>query len=135
MAVTGRNLTNGVIEISKGVYADDRLRIGGILYLEEKLDKTFEAIADEMSKFLDSDKLSISKMVRAIQPFIIALTLQRNPEMSEGEVEQILMRLEIDDFTSLFAKVKLFDREPKNEHRPTPRKKKVKAHQIPRKTG
>ena len=117
---TGRNLTNGTIEI--GEYkADDRLRVGGILYLEEKLGKSFEEIADDLSKAFDTDNVMISGMVRGMSPILVALVLQRNPDADDKAVEQEIMRLELEDFTKIFDSVKMFE-PAKNEDKPTPAK-------------
>jgi len=105
---TGRNLTNSVIQIGQ-FKADDRLRVGGILYLEEKLGKGFEEIADDMSKALSTDKVHISKMVGIMSLILMALILQRNTEIDEADAEQALMRLELEEFTAVFDKLKLFE--------------------------
>lgn len=107
MAPTGKDLANAKIKIGD-VLADDRLRIGGILYLEEKLGKSFEEIADDLTKVVDVEKVNISKMVKGMTPFIVALILQRNPDMDEAEAERAIMQLELEDFTDVFSKVKLF---------------------------
>jgi hypothetical protein len=106
-AENGRDLVNGTFTIGD-LDADDRLRIGGILYLEQKLDRDFEDIADDLVKVVDAKKLNISSMIRAMNPFLIALILQRNPDMPENDIERALMRLELEDYTDAFDKVKLF---------------------------
>ena len=112
-AKNGRDLVNGTIKIG-GLDADDRLRIGGILYLEQKLEKDFEDIADELTKVVDAKKLNISKMILAMNPFLIALILQRNPDIPEQDIERVLMQLELADYTAAFDKVNLF-KSAKNE--------------------
>lgn len=117
MGTSGTNLTNGTIKIGD-VLADDRLRIGGILYLEEKLGKGFEEIADDLSSTVDSEKLNVSKMIKGIRPFLVALILQRNADMPESEAEFAVGRLELEEFTEVFNQVKMF-KSAKNGQAPT----------------
>jgi hypothetical protein len=127
MARTGGNLNNGTIRIGKYL-ADDRFRIGGMVYLEERLGKSFEEIADDLSKKFDTDTVRISTMVRGMTPMLVALVYQRNSDMTKEDlvdVEKEIMRFELDDFTDVFHKVKLFE-SAKNASEPTspkPRKR------------
>ena len=72
----------------------------------------------------------ISGMVRGMSPILVALILQRNPEADETDAEREIMRLELEDFTKIFDKVKLFG-PAKNERKPAPvnpkKRKKVVA--------
>ncbi len=106
-ANTGRDLANATIKIGD-VMADDRLRIGGILYLEEKLGKGFEEIADDLTKVVDVENVNITAMIKRMTPFVTALILQRNPDMEEIEAERAVMQLELEEFTDVFGQVKLF---------------------------
>lgn len=131
MTASGKDLANKTIKIGD-VYADDRLRIGGILYLEEKLGKGFEEIADDLSKIVDVKKVDISAMIKGMQPFLIALILQQNPDMDEELAERAIMRLELDDFTEAFDKVKLF-KSAKNEQGQKPAKANRRRQPIKKK--
>ena len=131
MTASGKDLANKTIKIG-GVHADDRLRIGGILYLEEKLGKGFEEIADDLSKAVDVKKVDITKMVKGMAPFLVALILQQNPDMEEITAERAVMRLELEDFTEAFDKVKLF-KTAKNESGQTVAKAKRPRQPVKRK--
>jgi len=121
---SGKNLYNGIIKIS-GVELDDRVRIGGILYLEKKFDKGFEEIADAVAQGLSESPLRITKMVESISPFLVALILQRNPEMAEAEAENLINQLELNEFTNVFNQLEIFD-SAKNESGQKPKQKKKK---------
>jgi len=121
---SGKNLHNGIIKIS-GVELDDRVRIGGILYLEKKFDKGFEEIADAVAQGLSESPLRITKMVESISPFLVALILQRNPEMAEAEAENLINQLELNEFTNVFNQLEIFD-SAKNESGQKPKQKKKK---------
>jgi len=121
---SGKNLHNGIIKIS-GVELDDRVRIGGILYLEKKFDKGFEEIADAVAQGLSESPLRITKMVESISPFLVALILQRNPEMAEAEAENLINQLELNEFTNVFNQLEIFDSE-KNGSGQKPKRQKKK---------
>lgn len=121
MPITGENLTSGIIEITENVNADNKLKIGGILYLEEKLQKSFEEIADDLAKTLEG-KVNVSTMVKTIEPFLIALITQRNPDMSEKEASMIIRGLDLAEFTGIFDKVEMFEGSAKNSQQPNAKK-------------
>jgi hypothetical protein len=118
----GANLNNGKIKIAEGWYADDRLRVGGILYLEEQTGKPFTELADELTDaFGDKDgQPSITTMVSKLSPILKALILQANPELDEDAIGRLLMQMEIEDFMEVFSKIKLFEASAKNPSTPNP---------------
>lgn len=126
MAITGESLTNGIIKIAENVNADDKLKIGGILYLEEKLGKSFEEIADGLAKSLEG-KVTVTTMVKTIEPFLIALIIQRNPDLDEEAIRSIIHDLDLAMFTGIFDKVKMFESPAKNA--PGPNAKKTRKRQ------
>ena len=121
---SGKNLHNGIIKLN-GVELDDRVRVGGILYLEKKFDKGFEEIADAVAQGLSESPLRITKMVESISPFLVALILQRNPDMPEAEAESLIYQLELNEFTEIFNQLEIFD-SAKNGSGQKPKRQKKK---------
>ncbi len=74
---TGADLTNGLIDIGDGVKMDTRLRIQGMLYLEEKFDKPLGKI-----------KLSEDGRIQSMIPLFTALVIQANEGMTAEDAEK-----------------------------------------------
>lgn len=80
---TGKDLTNGMIEIADGVNMDSRLRVEGMLFLEEKFDKPLGQI-----------KFSEGGRVQSLIPLFIALVIQANDGMTEEIAEQHVRKMD-----------------------------------------
>jgi len=74
---TGADLTNGLIDIGNGVKMDTRLRVEGMLYLEDEFDCPLGKI-----------KFSEDGRVQSMMPLFVALVLQANDGMTSEIAEQ-----------------------------------------------
>ena len=74
---TGADLTNEFFEIGNGVKMDGRLRVSGMLFLEEKFDKPLGQI-----------KFSEDGRVQSLIPLFTALVIQANEGMTAEVAEQ-----------------------------------------------
>lgn len=122
-------LTNQQVKVGDGFYCDQKLRIGGILFLEEFTGKGFEEIADDIQATMEKQgkgKVSISAMVKAMQPFILALMHQCHLEATVEELTGAINRLAIDEFMDLFNKLKIFSDSGKNAQRPIAKGKRLR---------
>ena len=80
---TGADLTNGLIDIGDGVKMDMRLRVEGMLFLEEKFDKPLGKI-----------KFSEDGRVQSLVPLFVALVIQANEGMTEESAEQSVRNMD-----------------------------------------
>ena len=121
MSGASSKLTNQRVEVADGYFCDQKLRIGGILFLEELTGKGFEEIADDIQAAMGKQKdgkASVSAMVIVIQPFILALMHQCHPEALVEDLTAAINQLELDKFMHLVNKLKLFTDSGKNAPRP-----------------
>jgi hypothetical protein len=123
MAIGDKRLSNQPVKVADEVYIDQSLRVGGILFLEEMLDKSFDQIADDIQKAMaGNDK--VSAMIREVKPFLLALMHQRHPDLSIDEMSAILDNLKLEEFTALFDNIRIFADTPgKNSGGPTAKTK------------
>ena len=89
LETTGADLTNGLIDIGDGVKMDTRLRIQGMLYLEEKFDRPLGKI-----------RLSEDGRVQSMIPLFTALVLQANEGMTAEDAEK---HVRLIDTTTIFS--------------------------------
>ena len=75
--ITGAELVNGLIEIGDGVKMDMRLRVSGMLFLEEKFDCPLAQI-----------KFSEGGRVKSLIPLFTALVIQANEDMTAEDAEK-----------------------------------------------
>lgn len=133
MSDASSKLTNQRVKVADGYYCDQKLRIGGILFLEELTGKGFEEIADDtqqaMEKQIDG-KVSISVMVKAMQPFILSLMSQCHPDATVDELTGAINQLELEEFMALFNKLKIFADSKKNEQGPVAKKTKRQRQPV-----
>jgi len=109
-------LTNQRVKVADGYFCDQKLRIGGILFLEELTGKGFEEIADDIQAAMGKqkdEKVNVSVMVRSMQPFILSLMHQCHPDATVEELTGAINRLELDEFMALFNKLKIFSSDSK----------------------
>jgi hypothetical protein len=118
-AKSSKGLTNNRITVSDEYYADQKLKIGGILYLEKTFGKGFEEIAKDV-KGVMGDTKQVSAMVEILSPFIVALMRQCHPHVEPEQLQEAIYQLELDEFTQLFDKLEIFsDDTEKNSQGPT----------------
>ncbi len=133
MSDASSKLTNQRVKVADGFFCDQKLRIGGILFLEELTGKGFEEIADDIQEAMKKQgdgKVSISVMVKAMQPFIVSLMHQCHPTEDVEELIAIINRLELDEFMALFNKLKIFSDAGKNEQGPVAKKAKRQRQPV-----
>lgn len=105
----GKGLDTGIIKVSDSLTIDSRLKVGGILWLQEKYDMDFNEV---MKVFLKSD-------LRDVTNLIVALAIQRNPDMDEPAVMAVINQLEINELTGMANKMSdVFKADAKNSKRP-----------------
>lgn len=126
MSDESSKLTNQRVKVAEGYYCDQKLRIGGILFLEELAGKGFEEIADDIQVAMEKQgkgKASISAMVKAMQPFILSLMHQCHPDADGEELIGAINQLELEEFMALFNKLKIFSDSEKNDRGPATKTK------------
>jgi len=104
------DLVNGKVEIAPGIVVDDRLRLGGVLYLE----RTFGKPLTEIFESLTGDNPSFTDMSRLLQ----ALYLQANKDSLESQAEEKLAALELNQVAEAFGKLRFLEFAPKNAEPP-----------------
>ena len=105
----GKGLDTGVIKISGNLSIDSRLKVGGILWLQEKYDMDFSEVM----------KVFLKGKVRDSINLIVALALQHNPDMDEQAVMAVINQLEITELTGMANKLSdAFKADAKNSKRP-----------------
>ena len=99
-----------MLEIAPGIKIEDRLRLGGVLYLERRFDKplteVFELLSSENPRFSDMTAL------------LTALYMQANTTATEEQAEFVLGRIELAQISEAFGKIKAFELSPKNGQTP-----------------
>ena len=111
MSDASSKLTSQRVKVAEGYFCDQKLRIGGILFLEDLTGKGFEEIADDIQTAMTAqkdEKANVSAMVRAMQPFILSLMHQCHPDATVEDLTGAINRLEFDEFMALFNKLKIF---------------------------
>lgn len=119
-------LTNQRVKVAKGYFCDQKLRIGGILFLEQLTGKGFEEIADDIQTAMVEQgkvKVNISAMVKAMQPFILSLMHQCHEDATVEELTAAINYLELDEFMALFDELKIFSDSGKNDGGPATKTK------------
>jgi hypothetical protein len=101
----GADTVKGVIAITPGVLIDDKLKLGGVKWLEKKFGKPFQDIADEFATHQSMTNMSM---------IIVALFRQRHPDMTDDQCEQEIDKLDIEDIGTVIGKLSVFNFEPKN---------------------
>jgi hypothetical protein len=110
------DLVNSKIEIAPGVLIDDRLRLGGMMFLEQMTGKTFTEIAESLS-----EKQQAADMYN----ILLALVVQANGDMDIKEAERIVKSIEIDNMMNLLGRLKIFSIAPKNLSEPNSQSQKL----------
>ena len=87
--ITGAELVNDLIEIGDGVKMDTRLRVSGMLFLEERFDCPLGQI-----------KFSEGGRVVSLIPLFVALVIQANEGMTSEEAEKHVRAM---DSTTMIA--------------------------------
>lgn len=129
-------LTNQRVKVADGYFCDQKLRVGGILFLEEFTGKGFEEIADDIQDAMKKQgdgKVSISVMVKAMQPFILSLMHQCHEDATVDELTSAINQLELDEFMALFNRLKIFSGAEKNDGGPATKTKRRRQPVKPRK--
>lgn len=98
------DLANETIDLGNGLKVDNRLRIGGAVWFEEKAGKSLM----EFAKALEQQQFSI----RDLQWFLMALLLQSNEGMTEDDARQKINSIDITKAADAMAGALSF--EPKN---------------------
>lgn len=124
-----KSLSNSVVVLRGDIKMDRKLRIGGMLFLEELFGKPFEEVADSLDV---TEAVGVSTLVEQVGPFLKALIHQRQRDMSSDELDAVINDLELDEFTDLFGKVDLFAKS-KNAPGPAATKKRTRQPVKPTK--
>jgi hypothetical protein len=102
------DLLNSKIEISPGLFIDDRLRVDGAIYLQDKTGISFI----EFYKSIEKQKIS------DLAALVLSLIFQSNPGFDMNEAEKIVGKLDIYSLYKIVTKV--FEFAPKNASEPNP---------------
>lgn len=126
MSDTSSKLTDQRVKVVEGYFCDQKLRIGGILFVEELTGKGFEDIADGIQEAMKGQEggVNISVMVKAMQPFILCLMHQCHPDATVEELTGVINQLELEQFMALFNRLKIFSDSGKNGQGPVAKKTK-----------
>ena len=110
-----RNLANGTIRLSSQLVVDDRLRVDGILYLEEKYDMTLQEVME---------KIQTNQRTTDGVNIMVALAIQRG--LNEEDIRKTIGKMSVEELTEAVAKMtKVFEvTTEKKSIRPTAMKKK-----------
>ena len=108
----GNGLEDASFILCGEIKIDDRLRVGGMLYLEKKYEVSIGKI-----KFDTSLQTSLN--------LITALAIQRDVELTELDVKKVYSQLSQDQLAEVIGKID-FGRSAKNVTTPTRRKRSVK---------
>jgi hypothetical protein len=93
----GSDLATGLVDVGDGIRVENRLRLGAMIWLENKLGKSVQ----EYFEGLDPNKMRATE----IQPIIVALILQANPNMTDEEAEKLSLRVDIAVMGDVIANV------------------------------
>ena len=105
------DLVNSKIEIVPGVFIDDRMRIGGMMFLEERTGKEFFEIVN----LLCTKRTTID-----IYNIFLALVIQANENMDIKEAEKITKTIEFKEINTILERLRIFSFAPKNVSEPIP---------------
>ena len=136
MSDASSKLTNQRVKVADGYCCDQKLRVGGILFLEEFTGKDFEEIAEEIQAVMKKQgegKVSITAMFNAMQPFIVSLMHQCHEDATAEELTKALKKLELDELMALFNKLKIFSGAGKNDVGPATKTKRRRQPVKPQK--
>lgn len=111
---TGNDLVNGLIDIGGGVKMDTRLRVEGMLFLEEKFDRPLGQI-----------KFSEGGRVQSLIPLFTALVLQANEGMTTEDAEKCVRSMDAktmfivaSEIPKMLAVPEIEDNNPENPPEP-----------------
>lgn len=104
----GSDLSVGMIDVGDGVLIENRLRLGAIIWLEDKLGKSINEY------FADIDVNTMR--LKELQPLFVALIMQANPEMAEEEATRLSLRIDLTVIGNVLPTVMAI--EPKNSPSP-----------------
>lgn len=100
------DLVNGKVQIAEGLVLEDRLRLGTVLYLEKKFGKSLTEIFEAMG--------AAAPNFTQISTILTGLYIQSHPEVTETQAEQAVGRLDLEEVTGAFAKLRFAEFAPKN---------------------
>ena len=109
---TSNELINSKIEIAPGVLIDDRMRIGGMMFLEERTGKEFFEIVN---------LLCTKRTTTDIFNIFLALVVQSNENMDIKEAEKITKSIEFKAINDILERLRIFSFAPKNASEPNPK--------------
>ena len=93
------------MEICEGVAIEKVIRVGTILYVEEKLGRPL-------------DQLGAGTSLKDVVTLLVGMVLQANPEMTEDEASKIVRNLTPDDVNKAAEVIKdIFQVELKNDQK------------------
>lgn len=104
----GSDLSTGMIDVGDGLLIENRLRLGAIIWLEDKLGKSI----NEYFAGIDVETMRLKEL----QPLFVALILQAHPSMSEEEATKLSLRIDLNTIGDVLPTVMRI--EPKNSRPP-----------------
>ena len=118
-------LTNQRVKVADGYFCDQKLRVGGFLFLKELTGKGFEVVAKEIISSMEKQKETpdITGVMLSVRPILLSLMHQSHPDATTEELERAFGRVEIDQFLPLFNRLKIFEDSKKNAQGPAAKKK------------
>ena len=109
MAKKGKGLDTGVIKMSSSLTIDSRIKVGTVLWLQEKYDMDFSEVLEILKQGKIKDTINL----------IIGLAIQHNPDTTEVEVRKLISQLEIQELTDAAGSLTdAFKTDVKNSKRP-----------------
>ena len=88
------DFTTGTLELPGGVVLSRKMRVVGMLYLEDKYDKPLADIGFEGDK------------IEPVLDLLVAMMLSHDPDLDPAEARRLLGRLDADDLTKATAIIK-----------------------------
>jgi len=108
MARTGVGLNKGILKVG-GLTIDTRIKVGSILWLQEKYDMDFDGVIKLFSKGKIKDVINL----------ITALAVQHNEDMAEEEITKKIKQLDLTELTTAATSLtSIFETDAKNLKRP-----------------
>ena len=99
----------GTIKISDGLIIDSRVKVGSVLWLQEKYDCDFSEVMKIFAKGKVNDTINL----------IIALAIQHDCDKTESDIRKYINQLEINELTDAASKLTgAFETDAKNLKRP-----------------
>lgn len=105
----GTDMTARLIDVD-GLMFDDRFRVGGTLYIEQKTGRSFIDVAEELSAAKDKPTMTILAVV------LTALYLQKN-DVPVEQAEKTIANLELSQMMTVMSQIDL-EIEEKNSTSP-----------------